>query len=240
MSKKRSIIQKTVFAVATVIIGGGMFAESRAAEPTHYFFMPTALVNQPGDLVLGFHEVSYALPGKLQLQFSLFDNIGRLDLAAKYGFHRNLAGGLGLAHSIISYGKHGVPTWAPERAQARFGAFLAYEFSTRYYGMVVTGHTQIGDHISIGADLGGKISPTSVWSFIWEAGISVDTYSEDDNHDGYDDGGVYLYGIGGIRFQLTNVRGLYFDIGVHAKEFNVDPFKPKAGVFFDIMYCFHP
>ena len=222
---KNSIYRKAVFTVALLVLAGGVFAKNSAVEPTHYLFMPTARVNQPGDLVLGLHEISYALPGKLQLQCSLVDNIGRLDLAAKYGFHRNLAGALGLAHSIISFGKHGI-----HDAPARFGAFLAYEFDSRHYGMVLTGHTQIGSNFSVGADLGGKITPTDVWSFLWEVGLSADLTDES----------LWLYGIAGIRFHLPNVPGLFFDLGVQAKEFNIDPFKPGAGVFFDVMYCWKP
>jgi len=225
---KRSVLRSSAFAVAVFISVGGLFSESRAAEPTHYLFMPTALVNQPGDLVLGLHEISYALPGKLQLQCSLVDNIGRLDLAAKYSFHRNLAGALGLAHSLVDFGKHGI--W---QGPARFGAFLAYEFDSRYYGMVLTGHTQIGVNFSVGADLGGKITPTNVWSFLWEVGLSVDLSDER----------IYLYGIGGIRFNIPSVPGLFFDLGVQAEEFDVELLgkgRPYAGIFFDVMYCWRP
>ena len=225
---KWSVIQRAVLTVAALAMVGAVFAKNHTVEPTHYLFMPTARVNQPGDLVLGLHEISYALPGKLQLQFSLVDNIGRLDLAAKYGFHRNLAGGLGLAHSLVDFGKHGI--W---QGPARFGAFLAYEFDSRYYGMVLTGHTQIGSNVSVGADLGGKITPASVWSFLWETGVSVDLSDE----------ALYVYGIGGIRFNIPSVPGLFFDIGVQAEEFDIELLgkgRPFAGVFFDVMYCWRP
>jgi hypothetical protein len=221
---KGSIIKMATAVFAVVAFAGAVFARNATTEPTHYLFMPTARVNPPGYLVLGLHEISYALPGKLQLQCSLVDNIGRLDLAAKYSFHRNLAGALGLAHSIINFGEHGV------HKPARFGAFLAYEFDSRYYDMVLTGHTQIGSAFSIGADLGGKITPTNVWSFLWEVGVSVDLTSET----------LWLYGIGGIRFRLPGVPGLFFDLGVQAKEFDVEVFQPGAGVFFDVMYCWKP
>lgn len=230
-----SLFRKAVFAAAVLVLvlTGGAFAKNSVTEPTHYLFMPTAHVNRPGELVLGLHEISYAFPGKLQIQASILDNIGRLNLAAKYGFHRDLAGGVGLASTFISgdfveNGAHGVP----ENARARVGAFLTYEFGRPYYGLVLTGHTQIGDHFSIGADLGGRITPSSVWSFLWETGISVDLT----------DKLIYLYGICGLRFNVA-VPGLFIDVGAQALEFNLKEFgkgKPHAGVFFDVMYCFKP
>jgi len=228
-----SIFWKAVFAVAVFAVVGGAFAKNHAVEPTHYLFMPTARVNQPGELVLGLHEISYAFPGKLQIQASILDNIGRLSLAAKYGFHKNLAGGVGLASTFIAgdfaeNGSHGVPEGAP----ARIGAFLTYEFGRPHYGLVLTGHTQVGDHFSIGADLGGRITPSSVWSFLWETGLSVDLT----------DKLIYLYGIGGLRFNIA-VPGLFIDIGAQALEFNIKEFgrgRPHAGMFFDVMYCFKP
>jgi hypothetical protein len=65
---------------------------------------------------------------------------------------------------------------------------------------------------------------------LWEAGLSADLTGER----------LYLYGIAGIRFHLPGVPGLFFDLGVQAKEFDVDPFKPVDGVFFDVMYCWKP
>jgi len=228
---KVSVFWKAFFAVAVLV--GAVFAKTHITEPTHYLFMPTARVNPQGDLVLGLHEISYGLGGKLQLQASILDNIGRLSLAAKYGFHRNLAGGLGLASTFISGdfvegGPHGVPEWA----RARIGAFLTYEFGRPYYGLLLTGHTQVGDHISVGVDLGGRISPSKIWSFLWETGLSVDIR----------DKLIYLYGIGGLRFNV-GVPGLFIDVGAQALEFNVKQFgkdAPHAGMFFDIMYCFKP
>ncbi len=228
-----SIFRKAISAFAALVIVSSVFVKSHAAEPTHYLFMPTARINQPGDLVLGLHEISYALPGKLQIQASILDNIGRLSLAAKYGFHKSLAGGVGLASTFISGdfvegGPHGVP----EGARARIGGFLTYEFGRRHYGLVLTGHTQIGDHVSIGADLGGRITPSKVWSFLWETGLSADL----------SDKAIYLYGIGGLRFNVA-VPGLFIDVGAQALEFNIKSFgkgAPHAGMFFDVMYCFHP
>jgi hypothetical protein len=226
-------IKKIICAAVALLCAGGAFAKTRVTEPTHYLFMPTARINQPGDLVLGLHEISYAFPGKLQIQASILDNIGRLSLAAKYGFHKDLAGGVGLASTFISGdfvegGAHGVP----EYARARVGAFLTYEFGRPHYGLILTGHTQIGDHFSIGADLGGRITPSSVWSFLWETGLSTDLT----------DKRIYLYGIGGLRFNV-GVPGLFIDVGAQALEFNIKDFgkgAPHAGMFFDVMYCFKP
>jgi hypothetical protein len=230
---KLSVIKKAVLTAVALAMVGGVFAKNTTVEPTHYLFMPTARVNQPGDLVLGLHEISYAFPGKLQIQASILDNIGRLSLAAKYGFHRDLAGGVGLASTFIpgdfvENGSHGIPDYA----RARIGGFLAYEFGRPHYGLLLTGHAQIGDHISVGADLGGRITPSSVWSFLWEAGLSIDL----------NDKILYIYGIGGLRFNVA-APGLFVDVGAQALEFNLKAFGkgyPHAGMFFDIMYCFKP
>lgn len=235
MSKRFVVIPKVVFAVAIFVLAGGMFNESRGdVEPTHYLFMPTARVNKAGSVVLGLHEISYALPGKLQLQASLIDNIGRLNLAAKYGFHKDLAGGVGLAWTLINGGLfmrnpddrgHAIK----HQYDPRIGGFLTYEFGRPYYGLVLTGNTQIGDHFSVGADLGGRITPSKAWAFLWETGLSADLT----------DGTLYLYGIGGLRFNVAD-PGLFIDAGVQTNEFNVDGFKMKAGLFLDVMYCFKP
>ena len=83
-----------------------------SSEPTHYFYTPAPYTNPPFHLVLGFHEISYSLPANLQLQASLMDNIGRINLGAKFGLSDNLSLGAGLAHSIfhVGNGAHGIPS----------------------------------------------------------------------------------------------------------------------------------
>ena len=142
------------------------------AEPTHYFYTPMAKVNPPYHLVLSLHEISFSLPANLQLQASLFDNIGRINLGAKYGIAENLSVGAGLAHSLLHMGNgaHGIPV-----DPARFGAFLCYEFvKTPTVEVTVTPHTQLFAHNSIGCDLGGMNTPSDFWSIIWEVGTSLD------------------------------------------------------------------
>jgi hypothetical protein len=67
------------------------------AKPTHYFYTPTAHVNPANHLVLSLHELSFGLSHHLQVQASLFDNIGRINFGAKYGLTDDLALGAGLA-----------------------------------------------------------------------------------------------------------------------------------------------
>jgi hypothetical protein len=187
--------------------------------------MPTARVNPAGHLVLGFHEISYGLPGNLQVQASIIDNIGRTALAAKYGFADNIAIGGGLASSLVSLGRHGIHSGAP----ARLGLFFQYDFAdSKSMGMGITPHTQIGNHISLGVDFGMRFTPVNFWSFIWEIGSSMDAT----------EGMLYLYTIGGLRIHPPAVPFLFIDIGVQAEEFAVDPFSPRAGVFFDVLICF--
>ena len=75
-----------VFATGTVF--GGQTTTIIAAKPTHYFYTPAAYVNPPNHLVLSLHEISFGLPQNLQIQASLFDNIGRSEQQhwAKRGF----------------------------------------------------------------------------------------------------------------------------------------------------------
>jgi hypothetical protein len=202
----------------------------RPAKPTHYLYMPMARVNPPGHMVVGLHEFSYAMPGKLQIQASLLDNIGKTCLAAKYGLARDMAIGGGLAWTIANLDEkrnwhHGVPHYA----DPRLGLFLTYDIAeSKNVGMAVTPHTQIGDHFSLGADFGMRITPVNFWSFLWETGVSVDIT----------DGELYLYGIGGLRIHPPTVPFLFIDVGVGTNEFKMSEFKPGPKVFIDAMVCF--
>ena len=85
MRKNRIKSLGVIFLFATVSISQTI----RPSQPTHLMYTPTPNVNPAYHLVLGLHEISFALPGKLQLQMSLLDNIGRINFGAKYGFLSN-------------------------------------------------------------------------------------------------------------------------------------------------------
>jgi hypothetical protein len=228
----KSIAPKGVLAACIFALALGFAAPAgannvtlRPAKPTHYFFTPMANVNPSGHLVLGFHEISYGMPGNLQVQASIIDNIGRTCLAAKYGFASNLSFGGGLAQTLVPMGEHAIHGAQP----ARLGLFFTYGMAERNnFSMAVTPHTQIGSSISMGVDFGMRLTPTEFWSFIWEIGSSVDINAPM----------LYLYTIGGLRIHPPKVPILYVDIGVSAKEFAVDPFRPQAGVYVDIIIAF--
>jgi hypothetical protein len=197
-----------------------------ASHPTHYFYTPTPYVNNPYALVVGLHEISFALPYRLQVQGSIFDNIGRLNFALKYGLLDNLSVAAGLAHSLVHVGRgnHGIP----HEASPRFGAFLCYgPVINENFELGLTPHTQLGDHISVGADLGTKITPNPMWAVILEVGSSLDATDEI----------LYLNFDGGIRINPPSVSFLHFDLGVDLEEFPiVDHVKPTVTVYFDILF----
>ena len=112
MRKNRIKSLGVIFLFATVSISQTI----RPSQPTHLMYTPTPNVNPAYHLVLGLHEISFALPGKLQLQMSLLDNIGRINFGAKYGFLSNMAVGAGMAYNFIHIGdgSHGIwdkPRW---------------------------------------------------------------------------------------------------------------------------------
>ena len=196
------------------------------AHPTHYFYTPTAYVNDPYALVVGLHEISFALPYRLQVQASIFDNIGRLNAGLKYGILDNLSVAAGLAHSLVHVGRgaHGIP----EGSAPRFGAFLCFgPITNSTVELGLTPHTQLGDHISIGADLGFKLTPNSFWAVILEVGSSFDATVEL----------MYLNVDGGIRISPPAISFLHFDLGVDLEEFPlVDDVSPTVTVYFDILF----
>lgn len=195
-------------------------------HPTHYFYTPAPYVNPPHTLVIGLHELSYAFPHNLQLQASLFDNIGRTNAAAKFGILDNLSVGAGLAWTLVHIGRgnHGIPRYA----QPRFGAFVALgPVLTERFEMTLVPHTQIGDRISVGFDYGMQIKPNDLWGIITELGSSFDFY----------DDLLYLNVDGGLRFNPRSVPFLHFDIGVDLEEFPVVPgVRPTVTVFGDVIF----
>ncbi len=196
------------------------------AQPTHYFYTPAPYVNEPYAMVVGLHEISFAVPYNLQLQGSVFDNIGRLNVAAKYGIIDNLSVAAGLAHSLIHVGRgtHGIPEWA----SPRFGAFVCYgPIVSEALEVGITPHTQLGDHISAGGDLGFKINVNEVWAIIVEVGTSFD----------FNDEIFYLNTDGGIRLNPPGISFLNFDLGVDLEEFPlVEGVSPTVTVFFDLIF----
>jgi len=198
------------------------------AHPTPYFYTPTPYINEPNSLVAGLHELSFSLPYRLQIQGSIFDNIGRLNVALKYGLLDNLSVAAGLAHSLVhvGHGSHGIPDWA----SPRFGAFLCYgPVLTENFELGLTPHTQIGNHISVGADLGMKIIPNPVWAIIAEVGTSLDASDEDEK--------FYMNFDGGIRINPPSISFLHFDLGVDLEEFPVvHGVKPTVTVYFDLLF----
>jgi hypothetical protein len=180
--------------------------------------------------------MSYSLPGNLQLQASLFDNIGRINLGAKYGIVDNLSVGAGLAHSLLHMGDgaHGIPKWA----NPRFGAFLCYGFvKTPTFEAVITPQMQLFDHNSFGCDVGGMVTPNSFWSFIWEVGTSFDVNDHDEL--GNDQVGFYFNTDGGIRIHPPAIPFLSFDGGVDVQEFKANATDPhtSATIYFDAIFA---
>lgn len=225
---KRHIITgiSSILLAATVSIGQTI----RPSEPTHLMYTPTPNVNPAYHLVIGLHEISFALPAKLQLQASIFDNIGRINFGAKYGLFDNMAIGAGMAYSFIHLGDgaHGIPDYA----NPRLGAFLTFGLlgsKSSSLQLNITPHTQIGDYFSIGADLGLMASPHPMWSIIWEVGTSFTNYA---------DGQFYLNTDVGIRINPPRAKFLFFDFGIDLNEFAIsDDAKPTVSPYIDFTFA---
>lgn len=197
----------------------------KASQPTHYFYSPTAYVNAPFHFVGSFHEISYSLPPALQLQMSLFDNIGRVNLGARYGFKDNLSVGAGMAWSFVDFtwGGHGIP----RDASPRLGLFLCYGFARRQsFEANITPNMQIGDHVSIGADFALMGTPSEYWSVIGEAGLSFDIT----------DGEPYLGIDAGFRVHPPKIPFMNFDLGIDLVETPLSHYHPSVGAFFDVIF----
>lgn len=214
--------------LAAVSMIGAITAQTAItpSRPTHYFYTPMARVNPQNHLVIGFHEISFGLPANLQIQASLFDNIGRLSAGAKYGINDDLSVGAGLAHSIVHLGRgaHGIPAWA----SPRLGAFLCWGFLNQStFEAALTPHSQIGDHVSIGCDIGINADVHPVWSIIWEIGSSVDL----------NDDALYLNADGGLCIHPTSLPFLNFDLGIDVEEFRAGD-NPDLSVtlYFDVLF----
>ncbi|KMQ50633.1 hypothetical protein CHISP_2484 [Chitinispirillum alkaliphilum] len=210
------LLSGTLFSQATTIV---------ASRPTHYLFTPTAYVNEPYHLVLGFREISYAFPGNLQIQASLFDNIGRINLGAKYGVAENMAIGAGMAHSLMYpwTGGHGIRRYH----SPRFGIFFTLGVvQNPEMEAALTFHSQIGNSFSVGCDFGLKYTPVDVWSFMAEVGTSFNLSEPR----------FYLNTIGGIRIHPPNLPFLNFDLGINLTEFSPGS-GVNIGVYIDFIFA---
>jgi hypothetical protein len=209
------------------IVSGVQGTDIIAAKPTHYFYTPTASVNPSNHLVLSLHEISYGLGQHLQVQASLFDNIGRINFGAKYGLTDDLAIGAGLASTLASFGHHGI-----YQGGGRFGAFLCYEFTkTRTFEASVTGHMQLFNHNSIGCDLGLMATPSNVWSIVGETGTSIDFT---------DHPATFWWNLdGGLRIHPPRIPFLNFDLGIDVMEFpvNVHNASTDVALYLDVIFA---
>ncbi len=226
MRKKLIIGIESIFLIATVSISQTI----RPSKPTHLMYTPTPYVNPAYHLVIGLHEISFALPAKLQLQASIFDNIGRINFGAKYGLLDNMAVGAGMAYSFMPHlggGKHGIPNYATPR----LGAFLTIGLvgnRSSSFQFNITPHTQIGDYFSIGADFGLMSSPHEMWSIIWEAGTSFTNHA---------DGQFYLNTNVGVRINPPKAKFLFFDFGIDLNEFAVGDEKTSVSPYIDFIFA---
>ena len=229
--KEKSMISrlKKVCIVLAIFIFNGFCASETtitASGPTHYFFTPMAQVNPPYSLVVSLHEISFSFPNNLQVQASIFDNIGRLAFGAKYGIYDNLSVGAGLANTLVHIGNgHAI-----HDAASRFGAYMCYGFiKNPTFEAAVTPNMQLFDHNSIGCDLGGMVTPSSIWSIIWEVGTSGDLTTSK----------FWFDTDGGLRIHPPSIPFLNFDAGVVVSDFIVNDPRPStsATIYFDAIFA---
>ncbi|MBN1760672.1 MAG: hypothetical protein JW863_20250 [Chitinispirillaceae bacterium] len=223
---------KTVPSIITVCLSivavlprSGVAYQIEAARPTHYFYTPTAYLNEDFDLVASLHEVSYMVPNNLQFYNSFLDNIGRVCFGARYGIFDNLSVGAGLAWSLATLGPyaHGVPHYA----DARFGTFLTWGFfRNEYFEGALTPHMQLGNHISAGGDVGLMGTPSPYWSVIGEFGFSYD----------FTDQRAYLNTVMGARIHPPQLPFLSFDGGVDFIERPPEEFAQHFRPFIDAIF----
>ncbi|MCX7726283.1 MAG: hypothetical protein N2053_05490 [Chitinispirillaceae bacterium] len=199
----------------------------RATKPTHYFYTPTAYINDEFDLVISFHEVSFVLPHKLQLHLSVVDNVGRICFGMRYGFFDNLSIGGGLAWSFATLSEgHAIH----REFDPRLGVFLCWGFvKSAGFEAALTPNIQVGDHTSAGLDLGMKITPSDYWSVLGEVAISFDIT----------DAMPYINTIWGTRIHPPQIPFLSFDVGIDVVERSPERFgrgRGAYGVFLDVIF----
>jgi hypothetical protein len=179
-----------------------------SAQPTHYFYTPTAYLNTEFDMVGSLHEAAFTLPYKFQAHTSIVDNVGRICFGGRYGITGNLSVGAGLAWSFSSfpYGGHGIKHEDPH---PRFGMFLCWgPVLEDRFEMSVTPHFQVGYHFSMGGDAGMMITPSEYWSIIGEFGFSFD----------FNDARPYINTVWGARVHPPQIPFLSFDGGLDFVE----------------------
>ena len=211
--------------LVALLYGTGNSYTIKPARPTHYFFTPTAYLNNEFDLVASLHETSYALPGNIQFHTSFLDNVGRLCFGARYAILDNLSVGAGLAWSLASLTHH--PHGVPNYARARFGTHLTWGFvRNEIFEAALTPHMQLGDHISAGGDYGMMITPSEYWSVIGEFGFSFD----------FTDEIPYLNTVWGARIHPPQLPYLSFDGGVDFVESPARDFARNFAPFIDAIF----
>jgi hypothetical protein len=178
------------------------------AQPTHYFYTPTAYLNTDFDMVASLHELAYTLPHRFQALTSIVDNVGRICFGMRYAFLNNLNMGAGLAWSFAT-----MPGWGGHAIhhefEPRFGVFLAWgPIIEERFEMSLTPHLQMGDHFSTGADIGMMITPSESWSILGEFGFSLDVT----------DAVPYINTIWGARVHPPEIPYLSFDGGIDFVE----------------------
>jgi hypothetical protein len=219
----------TVRTVGALIIAlsSGIYGAStiKPARPTHYFYTPTAYLNDDFDLVASLHEAAYTLPYHLQMHTSLIDNVGRICFGARYGILPNLSVGAGVAWSIADFGMGGHAVH--HEYEPRFGTFLTWGFVRESsFEAALTPHMQLGNHISMGGDYGMMITPNVFWSIIGEFGFSFD----------FTDTEPYFNTVWGARVHPPQIPFLSFDGGVDFVESRPEDFAQHFGPFIDVIY----
>lgn len=204
----------------------------RPAQPTHYFYVPTAYLNDEFDLVASLREVAFTLPANLQLHMSLVDNVGRLNFGARYGIKDNLSVGAGMAWTFVQITDnwhHGIKHEDDHgNKHPRLGAFLAWGITkTSTFEACLVPHMQLGDAFSLGADFALKATPSDFWSVIWEVGTSFDLSA----------GAFWFNTDGGVRIHPPEIPFLNFDAGIDLVEENVEYHDFHVAPYFDVIFA---
>ena len=190
------------------------------ARPTHYFYTPTAYLNTDFDMVASLHEGAYTLPYGFQAHMSMIDNVGRICFGGRYGILNNLSVGAGLAWSFATFpwGGHAIH----REFEPRFGTFLCWgPVLEDRFEMSITPHMQLGNHFSMGGDVGMMFTPSDFWSIIGEFGFSFD----------FNDALPYFNTVWGARVHPPQIPILSFDGGLDFVESPPESFAQHREAF---------